>query len=304
VAVGLGIPFLILAGIFVLIAIVTVFHTLFRGLVNATIGHIPLLGIPLAGAINGVLNAALNPILSWLRGQVVHPIRWIQAIAHAFGQLPHEVVRLGVDVKNAVEYLNKTTVPNKITLKTAPIQKTAEQANTVAAAAGAGVVAEQLARKAGIDKLARDLGAEFERRLRNGIDKLRSDILERTIPAVRGEIATGAKAEGARIGALDERLGRVDADLGKLAKRAGIPLALLEALIAAQGITAVEQALETSVTCRDKLRGICTTNPLDWASFILGFALIAEFPGYHSMVEMGATIVEDAYDAIAELAKS
>jgi hypothetical protein len=276
----------------------------FTPMIVSILRHIPGVGRFLAGHADNAINSALNSAATWLKPHLARMVSWTKSLASATLEIPHALEHLAAKIEEALKYLALTKVPQLVHSVTNPIARAVNGLiHQVAAVPGQIAAAEERMRH-GIEHGIRDLRDELTATFRNGIDRLRHDVFSDAIPGLEHSIANAFRTAEGDIARVGSDVNHIATHLADLAKRLDIPLSLLEQMIASVGVVVALQALESLARCEPKMRALCNYDPDTWGDFLLGVLAILAFPGFRSMVEMGADITGEIHDAIKELALS
>lgn len=266
--------------------------------------RIPAIGRFIAGAADSVVHSVENAIGRWLRPQLATMVRWLTAAAEATILIPGAIDYYSNKVEDALKYLVEHKIAQIVHGITNPIQRALSATATavVGLRHDLGALDRRLTRS--IEEGLRDLSAELLRRFAQGIDRLRRDVYGTTIPALEKAIADAFRGAEADIAGVGKDVAGIAQRLADLAKRLDIPLSTIEQLIAAVGVVATIEALDTLVTCKGKLKTLCQYDPGLWDDFLLGALALLAFPGLREMTKMGASLLEELSGSVTELAGS
>lgn len=292
------------AELFGLLVLSFIILKLAQAIVESLDVRLPVIGRPFHGTLRSIENGIVAAINGFLRPLIRACVHAFKMLADVLLLLPLAIVVGVAGLIEALDYLRHTTIPNLLNAATLPLARAIQGLHAADLALARAIRGAEREFTHGIDRLREFVEVEVLRRLQHGIDRLRRDVYEDTIPELRQIINRGDALLERGLGAARDEIGSLEKDLLGLAKRLDIPLTLIESLIAAVGVTAAAEALETLVGCRGKMRQICTVDPQDWSNLILGLTAIAVAPGFREMVEMGATVMEDLHDAVTMLAES
>lgn len=264
----------------------------------------PLIGRLLESAANGIVNQVEIAISKWIRPYLSTLVRWLKAYALATLSIPLAMVYFGAKIEAALKYLVSTKIMQMIRTVTNPIVRSVNATASAVRSISLELNRFEKAIQRSIEEGLRDLSADLLTRFRLGIDTLRRDVFGKAIPALESDIAKVARGAEADIARVGRDVVGVTRELADLAKRLNIPLSLLEEMIAAVGIVAALEALTTLAKCEPKLRSLCSYDPGLWDDFLLATLAVIAFPGFREMTLMGASIMDDAREAIIELANT
>ncbi len=263
-----------------------------KGLGNALADHVPLIGGRIRSALNAIVDYALSPVRDWIRPHLTPLYRWLIDLADAVVDFPHEAVRFGRALVSKLDHYAHVVVHDVIKAFVNPIIR-----RVAAAEAALETIPRDIARldrkiEHGIDNLRDWVLETILTRALQGIDRLRHDVFSEALPALRDFVMDRVKDLRGEVATVERGIENVGADLRELAKRLDIPLEVIEALVAAIGITAAIEAVETLGTCRGKLKTLCTSDPFAWEQFIAGLALLALWPGLEELTRETGSILE------------
>lgn len=317
-----GIDLVALLAVVVLIGLLTATAYTFERLAGALdvdiFGYRPFAGI--ASAIQSYVVGGLNEGIAALEHVAVTLWHWSSvAIDDTVDGLLWFVHHVGTSIEWVVHH----AIPDAIKAAVEPVTRIANDALNIARSDEAAIQREVTARIDAIDRATVDtlrtvnsdlhaLQRTIEGAALDAFPQLARDVEHEIANAVSVGLASGEAVASTLAGAAEEaltsaeRVGSLTADeLRELLNnlKAGDVAKLIGTIpVIAAALTVLET--ETGLSrqeCRQKIKGICGTDPLKWLHFLAGLAFVAEWEGLEAFAEDVADGMGEVVDAITAL---
>lgn len=272
-------------------------------IVDALRSAVPIVGNAIADLFQKAERWVTDGLASWLAAHLEPLTHWFTQARLIVSSWQGVLAHFAGDLASTLEALVAQTLPAIVAARLAPVARAIGLLGHGLVGIGDDLIALGHRLTHELDGL-RDWAIQniLERALR-GIDRLRHDVMDVALPAIRGRVGAIERSLEDAVGGIGDRLGRLERGIGAIPLRDLLALLAAFPLLQALVSDVVMPAVEDVVRCRRKIRWLCTTDPDLWDDVFgdlipfLGLAaIVAAVEEFTPIVEGMTNLIEEVLD--------